>query len=123
MQDFRNLAVWEKSHQFVLAVYDGTAGFPVEERYGQTSQLRRCAVSITSNIATGCGRGSQVDLARCLQIALGSSSEAEYQLLLGRDLGCLAEADYQSAVRTVQEIKPMLTALIKRVRRDEYTDD
>src|SRR5690606_33176989 len=63
MQDFRKLAVWEKSHQFVLAVYDGTAGFPVEERYGLTSKLRRCAVSIPSNIAEGGGRGSQADIA------------------------------------------------------------
>src|SRR5690606_9860852 len=98
MQDFRKLAVWEKSHQFVLAVYDGTSDFPVEERYGLTSQLRRCAVSIPSNIAEGCGRGGQADFARFLQMALGSASEAEYQLLHGRDLGFLADSSYEAII-------------------------
>src|SRR5947209_6396749 len=87
MQDFRNLLVWQKSHELVLQVYRISRDFPREEFFGLTSQMRRCAVSVRSNIAEGCGRGSDPDFARFLIIAMGSSSELEYQLLLSRDLG------------------------------------
>ena len=87
MQHFRNLLVWQKSHEMVLQVYRISRDFPREELYGLTSQLRRAAVSIPSNIAEGCSRGSDADFGRFLIIALGSSSEVEYQLLLARDLG------------------------------------
>ena len=78
MQDFRKLAVWRKAHELTLAVYASTARFPRDEIYGLTSQLRLPASSVPANIAEGCGRGSNADLARFLQIALGSASEVEY---------------------------------------------
>jgi four helix bundle protein len=81
-QDFRNLVVWQKSHELVLDVYRISRDFPREELFGLTSQIRRCAVSIPLNMAEGCGRGSDPDFARFLVIAMGSSSELEYQLLL-----------------------------------------
>jgi four helix bundle protein len=81
MKDFRHSQVWEKAHHLTLAVYRATASFPSEERYGVTSQLRRGATSIASNIAAGCGRATDPDFPRCLDIAAGSASEVEYQLV------------------------------------------
>ncbi len=63
MQDFRNLKVWQKAHALTLDVYRGTVGFPSEERYGQTSQLRRSCASVPANLAEGCARGGDVDFA------------------------------------------------------------
>ncbi len=75
MQDFHQLKVWHKSHAVALAVYTATSSFPKEELYGLTSQMRRAAVSVPSNIAEGCGRDSQPQFAHFLQIAFGSASE------------------------------------------------
>jgi four helix bundle protein len=116
MKDFRDLKVWEKSHQFVLSLYAATATFPREEMYGLTSQLRRAVVSVPTNIAEGCGRGTDADFARFLQIAMGSACEAEYLLLLSRDLTYLGEAHYHRAAVAVTEIKRMLSALMQTVR-------
>ena len=118
MKDFRNLLVWDKAHQLVLAVYSRTHAFPVEERYGLQSQIRRAAVSIPSNIAEGCGRGSDADLARFVQIAMVSASEVEYQLLLCRDLGLLQTHDYESLDARVTEIKRMIASLLRRLRAE-----
>ncbi len=85
-KDFRNLKVWEKSHRLTLQMYKITRSFPKEELYGLTSQIRRASVSVPTNIAEGCGRGSDADFKRFLQIAFGSASEVEYLLLLSTDL-------------------------------------
>jgi len=77
MKDFKKLKVWEKSHQLTLGVYKATRSFPKEELYGLTIQTRRASVSIPANIAEGCGRGSDAELARFFQIAMGSASELE----------------------------------------------
>ena len=82
MKDFRNLQVWEKSHQLTLAVYSATRTFPQSELFGLTSQIRRSASSIPANIAEGCGRSSNADFVRFLHVALGSINELSYQLLL-----------------------------------------
>ncbi|MGA2984386.1 MAG: four helix bundle protein [Terriglobia bacterium] len=95
MQDFKKLKVWEKGHQLTLTVYKLTARFPKEELYGLTSQMRRAAASIVCNIAEGCGRTGGADFARFLQMATGSASELEYQLLLARDLNFLKAMEYQ----------------------------
>ena len=76
MKDFRELQVWHKAHAMTLEIYRVAAKFPVEQRYGLTSQLRRCASSIPSNIAEGCGAGSDADFARFLQIAMRLSLRA-----------------------------------------------
>lgn len=86
MQNYKNLRVWEDAHALVLEIYNATRSFPNDERYGLTSQIRRAAVSIPSNIAEGTGRGSDADFARFVQFAVGSISEVDYQLLLARDL-------------------------------------
>jgi len=116
MQDFRDLKVWEKAHTLTLRVYHVTADLPKDERYGLSSQLRRTAVSIGANIAEGCGRGTNADLARFLQIAMASASELEYELLLARDLGMLAQASHRGLNEQVVEVKRMLASLIGTLR-------
>jgi four helix bundle protein len=116
MKDFRELKVWQKSHQLVLAVYQATAVLPKEELYGLTGQVRRSSVSIAANIAEGCGRGSDADFGRFLQMAMGSASETEYHLLLCRDLRLLANPEYESLRSNVEEVKRMMTGLLKKIR-------
>jgi four helix bundle protein len=116
MKDFRQLKVWEKSHQLALAVYKVTAKFPKEELYGLTSQIRRASMSVPTNIAEGCGRNTDAEFARFLQIAMGSASETEYQLLLSHDLGFLTKAQYDQLNTDVTEIKRMLASLLKTLR-------
>ena len=116
MKDYRDLQVWRKAHELTLAVYRATQGFPADEKYGLTSQLRRSASSIPSNIAEGCGRGSDTDFARCCQIAMCSACEANYQLLLSRELGYLPEADHARLDGAVNEVQRMLSALLARLR-------
>src|SRR5438309_7139793 len=91
MQDFRKLQVWTKAHQLTLAAYFETRSFPREELFGLTSQIRRCSASIGANIAEGCGRGSDPDFCRFLQMAMGSTNELEYHFLLAKDLNFLNE--------------------------------
>ncbi len=116
MKDFRNLKVWIKSHQLTLDVYQETLSFPKQELYGLTSQIRRACSSISSNVAEGCGRGSDADLGRFLQIALGSASELEYQLLLARDLSYLSELKYMKLFGALTEIKRMLASLVQKLK-------
>jgi four helix bundle protein len=116
MKDYRKLKVWEKSHEVVLSVYKMTDSFPKKEVYGLVSQVRRSAASIPANIAEGCGKISDQDFARYLQIALGSTHETEYYLLLSKDLKYLREEEYNSLNIRIIEIKSMLIALIKRIK-------
>ncbi|MCA1716112.1 MAG: four helix bundle protein [Actinobacteria bacterium] len=118
MRDFRELKVWEKGHRLTLAVYKATARFPRDELYGLTSQIRRSCASIPANIAEGCGRGEDAELARFLRIAMGSASELEYHLLLAHDLNLLDTSDYESLTKEVTEIKRMLTSFIQKLTAD-----
>ena len=93
MKDFRQLKVWEKAHHLTLEIYRATASFPRAETYGLTSQIRRASSSICANLAEGCGRGGDAELARFCGIARGSASELEYHLLLARDLHLLFRCD------------------------------
>jgi four helix bundle protein len=111
MQHFKNLKVWERSHQLVLNVYRITAGFPVSERCGLTSQLRRSAASVPTNIAEGAKRDGQQDFSRFLNIAEGSLSETEYLVLLSMDLGFLPSTEADALLREVSEIARMLHSL------------
>lgn len=113
MRDFKELKVWHKAHQFTLDVYRHTKGFPPDERFGLTAQLRKAASSVPSNIAEGCGRSGDRELARFLGIAAGSASEAEYQLLLAKDLAYLVPQVHHGLDEQVNEVKRMLNAFIK----------
>jgi len=115
MRDFRDLKVWEKAHTMTLSVYRITANFPREEVYGITSQIRRAGSSIPANIAEGCGRDGDAELARFLRIAMGSASELEYHLLLASDLNLLAKSEYDRLATDVTEVKRMLASFILKL--------
>jgi len=118
MKDFRQLKVWEKSHLLALAIYKITKEFPKEELYGLTSQIRRARMSIPTNIAEGCGRNTDADFARFLQMSMGSASETEYRLILARDLEFLAKDSYEKLHTDGEEVKRMLASLLKTLRAD-----
>ncbi|HWD00220.1 MAG TPA: four helix bundle protein [Candidatus Sulfopaludibacter sp.] len=118
MKDFHELMVWQKAHQLTLSVYVATAAFPVEERYGLTSQLRRSCASVPANLAEGCGRNGDAELGRFCSIALGSASEVEYHLLLARDLNLLNPVDYAGLNAQTVEVKRMLAGLMQRLSAD-----
>ena len=118
MRDFRDLVVWQKAHKMTLAVYHCTFTFPQEEKYGLISQLRRAVSSIPVNIAEGCGRNSDKEFVRFLQIAFGSASETEYALLLCKDLGYLATEEYERVLSSLYEVKKMLATLITKINSE-----
>lgn len=108
MKDFRNLKVWEKSHKLVLNIYKSTSSFSKEEIYGLTSQMRRSSSSIPSNISEGCGRNTQPQFARFLNIAFSPASELEYQLILAKDLGYINKNTFKELLSKTTEIKRMI---------------
>ena len=116
MQDFRNLNVWKNSHALTLGIYKATKPFPKQEMFGLTSQIQRAAVSIPANIAEGCGKATDADFARYVQIAMGSSSELEYLLLLAHDLNYLPDNAYSSLNTSLVQVRKMLNALLKTLR-------
>jgi four helix bundle protein len=117
MKNFRELKVWQKAHQLTLLLYKTTETFPMDEKYGLVSQIKRASSSVAANIAEGCGKNGDAELARYLQIAMGSASELEYHLLLAHDLKMLESARYQELMNEVTQIKKMLVAFIKKLRR------
>jgi four helix bundle protein len=118
MKEFRTLSVWQKNHQLTLATYQATSTFPPAERYGLTSQVRRCSASIPANIAEGCGRQGDAELARFCQIAMGSACELEYHFLLARDLGFTNSECHERLTHDVTEVKKMLTSFIQKLKAD-----
>jgi four helix bundle protein len=115
VQRYTELLVWQKSHAFVLRVYSLSAAFPREERYGVTSQLRRASVSVAANIAEGAKRRTRPDYAKFVNYAEASMAEADYLLLLCRDLGYLPPAEFDRLAKESQEIERMLFGLRSRV--------
>ena len=116
MQGFRNLRVWEKSHRLTLDVYASSKAFPRDEMYGLTNQMRRASASIGMNIAEGCCRKGDAEMVRFLQMAMGSASELEYQLLLAHDLNHLLSPWYEQLATQVVEVKRMLSSLMQKVK-------
>jgi four helix bundle protein len=116
VKDFKELRVWAKAHELTVSIYIATRAFPKDEMYGLTSQVRRSAASIGANIAEGCGRHSDGEMTRFLQIARGSASETEYHLLLAKDLGLLSESDFRKTEQKLVEVQRMLTALVQKVQ-------
>ena len=118
MQSFKNLKVWEKAHVLTLDVYKSSKSFPREEMYGLTRQMRRSAASIGANIAEGSCRKGDCEFGRFLQIAMGSASELEYQLMLAHDLELLRTVDYQRLSEGAVEVKRMLALFLHKPRAD-----
>ncbi len=121
MSDYKKLKVWEDAHQFTINIYNVTKKFPNNEQYGLTSQIRRSSSSIPTNIVEGCGQLDNGNLIRFLGIAKGSAFEAEYQLLLAKDLKYINEKDYDELNEKIQKIISMLTNLIKSLRFKQKT--
>lgn len=116
MKDFKELEIWKRSHKLTIDIYRTTQKFPKEELYGLTSQIRRAASSIPTNIAEGCGRRTNAELANFLNIASGSASEVEYELLLAKDMDYIDDVQYQLFANEVREIRSMLSAYMTKVR-------
>jgi len=115
IKSYRDLIVWQKSMQLVTDIYAATKSFPSEEVYALTSQLRRCAISIPSNIAEGYGRNSTGDYKRFLQIAVGSVFELQTQIEIAANLKYLAGELFRTLFNTAKEIELMLVSLIKKI--------
>lgn len=110
---FRDLKVWQLGIEFAVQVYRVTDGFPRDERFGLTMQVRNCASSVSSNIAEGYGRGSRIDYLRFLKIARSSLYEADSQLFLARKLGFLSERDHESLKDVLDHCERALAGLIR----------
>ena len=113
--EHKELDVWKISVDFVVKIYEITKFFPKEELFGLTQQMRRSAVSISSNIAEGCSRKGQAETIQFLYIAIGSTSELETQLIIANKLGYVSTVD--SALETITTIKKMLLALTKYLKQ------
>ncbi len=113
LKNFKDLKVWQKSYELSLKIYRLTKHFPSEEKYGLTSQIRRAAVSVTSNIAEGYGRKTKSEYIQFLYIAYGSNCELETQMLLSGDLGYIKSEDIKQLQDEISEVERMLMALIK----------
>ncbi len=115
INSYRDLIVWQKSMRLVTDIYSATKSFPSEELYGLTSQVRRCAVSIPSNIAEGYGRNSTGDYKRFLQIAAGSLFELQTQVEIATNLGYVSAELFTILFDAAKEIELMLLSLIRKI--------
>ncbi len=115
MRDYRKYKVWELGHQITLEIYRLTKSFPKEELYGITSQMRRAAYSIPSNVSEGFGRESDAEFKRFLIISQGSASELEYFLNLAKDLDLLKEQDFGKFNNEVNKVKRSLNKLVDKI--------
>ncbi len=113
VRTFRDLKVWQRAHELVLAVYAVTKQFPDDERYGITSQIRRSVSSIATNIVEGCKRNGKKEFLYFLNISDTSVEETKYHLLLSRDLGYLANSEYERLLDLCNQVGRMLNALQK----------
>ena len=121
LKNYKELQVWQKAYQFCLEIYKVTKTFPNKGKYGLTSQIRRAAISIPSNIAEGYGRKSSGEYIQFLYVAYGSNCELETQLLLSGDLGYIKKIDLESLLKSVGDIERMLKALIRSLREKSLT--
>lgn len=115
MQRFQNLTVWQRGHALALDIHRLTSTFPKSEQFGLTSQIRRAALSIPTNIAGGSKRKTRQDYARFLNIAEGSAAEVEYLLIFSRDIGFLSQEATEKRLKEVTEIARMLNSLRVKV--------
>lgn len=116
MQDFTKLRVWERAHRLALEVSEAFARCPRRRFAHVISQGQRAALSVSTNVVEGCGHDTRPQFARYLQIALTSAHDVQYDLLVARDLGLLADARYVALARETTEVKKMLLVLVRRVR-------
>jgi len=113
IRSFTDLRAWQEGHLLVLKIYKKTKVFPKEETFGLTSQMRRCTVSITSNIAEGFSRKTSKDKRRFYYISLGSITELQNQLVVSRDLGYIEQEDFNKISRQTINVHKLINGLIK----------
>lgn len=118
MRDFKKLNIWQRGLEFSLQIYEATASFPSEERFGLTSQIRRAATSIPINIAEGAGRVSKKDFAHFLHIAEGSANEVECELIIAKGLNYLPSNVCEILIDEVNEIKKMIVVFRSKLESD-----
>ena len=118
MKDFHKLKVWEKAHDLTLQVYLATKDFPKDEMYGLISQMRRSSASIPTNIAEGCGRNSIAETIQFFNVAMGSLSELEYQLILAHDLHYIEDKSLIKLTGELIEVRQMLYAFAQKLKTD-----
>ena len=117
MHKFKELIVWQKARVLVREIYLLTKSFPAEERFELTSQIRRAAISIPSNVAEGSGRGSNKEFKRFLDIALSSAFELETQIILASDLGYVTEGMFNNINDMIQEVQRMIVGFQKSLKQ------
>ena len=110
---YQDLVVWQKAMDFAEKIYGLTRKFPVEEKFGLTSQINRAVVSIASNIAEGAGRDSKREFSQFLSISMGSCFEAETQIMLAKRIGLMKEQEVQPLIELSSEIQRMISGLKK----------
>ena len=118
MRDYKKYDIWKLSHFLTLEIYKITEGFPKEEVFGLTSQIRRASSSVGVNIVEGCGRGSDEDFKRFLRNASGSAFEVEYILLLSKDLNYISEEKFLELSPKAEELKMKISKLILKIEED-----
>lgn len=116
MNRYKKLNIWNRAVEFATQVYKSTSNFPAEEKYGLTSQIRRCVVSISSNIAEGAGRSSEKDFKRFINIAYSSSCELETQLIIATNLKLLSESESIELLSEINELQKMIFSLSKKLQ-------
>lgn len=119
IKTYRDLIVWQKSMALLTEIYKTTKTFPRDETYGLIAQMRRCAVSIPSNIAEGHGRNSSSDYVRFLRITMGSLYELQTQLDISLNLKYLEENSFKSFYESSREVERMLSSLIRKINAGE----
>lgn len=119
MKEFKKLKVWHHGIDVVVDIYHATHEFPKDEIYGLTSQMRRAAVSVPSNIAEGSGRNSDKDFSRFLDISLGSAFELETQLIIANKLEFLSNEKFGELMEKVQEEQKMISGLQRTIKKED----
>ncbi len=108
MHNFKELLIWQKGIKLATEVYKATTGFPKEEMYGISSQIKRCAVSVSSNIAEGAGRNSEKEFLHFLSISYGSLYELETQLIIAQNINFITTDKLESIVAQITELQKMI---------------
>jgi len=122
IKTYRDLIVWSKSIDFVTMVYELTRKYPKDELYGLTLQIRRCAISIPSNIAEGYGRRSTQDYIRFLQIAMGSLYEIQTQIQISLNLKFIPQIDFDYIYKKSHQIEILLRSLIEKIKSSKFSN-
>ena len=118
IQSFTDLNAWKEGHKLVIDIYKITKHFPSEEKFGLTDQIRRCSVSITSNIAEGFSRRTTKDKAQFYYMSLGSLTELQNQLIIVRDINYVTKKDFDLLAAQTVVVSKLINGMIKHVKKN-----